>query len=153
MTLHSNTKCVSVCISRACTTQRMLSGSFEGQPAKERSILSVQHHVRQERRSDVQVSQSCSHHARKKQNKTSIIIRCASKVFSFRISRQIILSKLKSPHKAGALWFALFSVSRSSRKTALLVSSAQIVETRIHQSEDQPRKISGDTDPGCTAAN
>lgn len=37
---------------RACTTQRMLSGSFEGQPAKERSILSVQHHIRQERRSD-----------------------------------------------------------------------------------------------------
>lgn len=36
--------------SRACTTQRMLSGSFEGQPAKERSILSVQHHIRQERR-------------------------------------------------------------------------------------------------------
>ncbi|XP_076773601.1 sodium leak channel NALCN-like [Arvicanthis niloticus] len=29
----------------------MLSGSFEGQPAKERSILSVQHHIRQERRS------------------------------------------------------------------------------------------------------
>ncbi|KAH0624523.1 hypothetical protein JD844_032093 [Phrynosoma platyrhinos] len=28
----------------------MLSGSFEGQPAKERSILSVQHHIRQERR-------------------------------------------------------------------------------------------------------
>ncbi|XP_028446813.1 sodium leak channel NALCN isoform X3 [Perca flavescens] len=38
-------------ILRACTTQRMLSGSFEGQPAKERSILSVQHHIRQERRS------------------------------------------------------------------------------------------------------
>uniref|UniRef100_A0A3Q0SP05 Sodium leak channel, non-selective n=1 Tax=Amphilophus citrinellus TaxID=61819 RepID=A0A3Q0SP05_AMPCI len=38
-------------ILRACTTQRVLSGSFEGQPAKERSILSVQHHVRQERRS------------------------------------------------------------------------------------------------------
>lgn len=37
---------------RACTRQRMLSGSFEGQPAKERSILSVQHHIRQERRSD-----------------------------------------------------------------------------------------------------
>ena len=36
--------------SRACTRQRMLSGSFEGQPAKERSILSVQHHIRQERR-------------------------------------------------------------------------------------------------------
>uniref|UniRef100_A0A8C4GLC7 Sodium leak channel, non-selective n=1 Tax=Dicentrarchus labrax TaxID=13489 RepID=A0A8C4GLC7_DICLA len=36
---------------RACTRQRMLSGSFEGQPAKERSILSVQHHIRQERRS------------------------------------------------------------------------------------------------------
>ncbi len=36
----------------ACTRQRMLSGSFEGQPAKERSILSVQHHIRQERRSD-----------------------------------------------------------------------------------------------------
>ncbi|KAA8587919.1 hypothetical protein FQN60_001113 [Etheostoma spectabile] len=36
-------------ILRACTTQRMLSGSFEGQPAKERSILSVQHHIRQER--------------------------------------------------------------------------------------------------------
>ncbi|XP_028291438.1 sodium leak channel NALCN isoform X5 [Gouania willdenowi] len=36
---------------RACTTQRILSGSFEGQPAKERSILSVQHHIRQERRS------------------------------------------------------------------------------------------------------
>ncbi|RMC06780.1 hypothetical protein DUI87_16226 [Hirundo rustica rustica] len=35
---------------RACTRQRMLSGSFEGQPAKERSILSVQHHIRQERR-------------------------------------------------------------------------------------------------------
>ncbi|KAI3356427.1 hypothetical protein L3Q82_017640, partial [Scortum barcoo] len=35
----------------ACTRQRMLSGSFEGQPAKERSILSVQHHIRQERRS------------------------------------------------------------------------------------------------------
>lgn len=30
----------------------MLSGSFEGQPTKERSILSVQHHIRQERRSD-----------------------------------------------------------------------------------------------------
>uniref|UniRef100_A0A673CUG8 Sodium leak channel NALCN n=1 Tax=Sphaeramia orbicularis TaxID=375764 RepID=A0A673CUG8_9TELE len=43
-------KCVFV-ISRACTRQRMLSGSFEGQPAKERSILSVQHHIRQERRS------------------------------------------------------------------------------------------------------
>lgn len=28
----------------------MLSGSFEGQPTKERSILSVQHHIRQERR-------------------------------------------------------------------------------------------------------
>lgn len=39
-------------IFRACTRQRMLSGSFEGQPAKERSILSVQHHIRQERRSD-----------------------------------------------------------------------------------------------------
>uniref|UniRef100_A0A8C5EDD3 Sodium leak channel NALCN n=1 Tax=Gouania willdenowi TaxID=441366 RepID=A0A8C5EDD3_GOUWI len=39
-------------ILRACTTQRILSGSFEGQPAKERSILSVQHHIRQERRSD-----------------------------------------------------------------------------------------------------
>uniref|UniRef100_A0A3Q3XCD7 Ion transport domain-containing protein n=1 Tax=Mola mola TaxID=94237 RepID=A0A3Q3XCD7_MOLML len=38
-------------ILRACTRQRMLSGSFEGQPAKERSILSVQHHIRQERRS------------------------------------------------------------------------------------------------------
>uniref|UniRef100_I3JI82 Sodium leak channel NALCN n=1 Tax=Oreochromis niloticus TaxID=8128 RepID=I3JI82_ORENI len=38
-------------ILRACTTQRIQSGSFEGQPAKERSILSVQHHVRQERRS------------------------------------------------------------------------------------------------------
>uniref|UniRef100_A0A8C1Y9W2 Sodium leak channel NALCN n=1 Tax=Cyprinus carpio TaxID=7962 RepID=A0A8C1Y9W2_CYPCA len=38
-------------ILRACTTQRMLSGSFEGQPTKERSILSVQHHIRQERRS------------------------------------------------------------------------------------------------------
>ncbi|XP_028291437.1 sodium leak channel NALCN isoform X4 [Gouania willdenowi] len=38
-------------ILRACTTQRILSGSFEGQPAKERSILSVQHHIRQERRS------------------------------------------------------------------------------------------------------
>uniref|UniRef100_A0A3Q3A3Q0 Sodium leak channel NALCN n=1 Tax=Kryptolebias marmoratus TaxID=37003 RepID=A0A3Q3A3Q0_KRYMA len=38
-------------ILRACTTQRELSGSFEGQPAKERSILSVQHHIRQERRS------------------------------------------------------------------------------------------------------
>lgn len=37
---------------RACTRQRMLSGSFEGQPAKERSILSVQHHIRQERRSE-----------------------------------------------------------------------------------------------------
>ncbi|XP_046903725.1 sodium leak channel non-selective protein [Hypomesus transpacificus] len=37
-------------ILRACTRQRMLSGSFEGQPAKERSILSVQHHIRQERR-------------------------------------------------------------------------------------------------------
>lgn len=37
---------------RACTRQRMLSGSFEGQPTKERSILSVQHHIRQERRSD-----------------------------------------------------------------------------------------------------
>ncbi|GAB1299202.1 Sodium leak channel NALCN [Apodemus speciosus] len=36
---------------KACTRQRMLSGSFEGQPAKERSILSVQHHIRQERRS------------------------------------------------------------------------------------------------------
>lgn len=36
---------------RACTRQRMLSGSLEGQPAKERSILSVQHHIRQERRS------------------------------------------------------------------------------------------------------
>uniref|UniRef100_A0A672SP91 Sodium leak channel non-selective protein n=1 Tax=Sinocyclocheilus grahami TaxID=75366 RepID=A0A672SP91_SINGR len=31
--------------------QRMMSGSFEGQPTKERSILSVQHHIRQERRS------------------------------------------------------------------------------------------------------
>lgn len=39
-------------IPRACTRQRMLSGSFEGQPAKERSILSVQHHIRQERRYD-----------------------------------------------------------------------------------------------------
>uniref|UniRef100_A0A8C8MNY3 Sodium leak channel NALCN n=1 Tax=Oncorhynchus tshawytscha TaxID=74940 RepID=A0A8C8MNY3_ONCTS len=38
-------------ILRACTRQRMLSGSFEGQPLKERSILSVQHHIRQERRS------------------------------------------------------------------------------------------------------
>uniref|UniRef100_A0AAR2IUH1 Sodium leak channel NALCN n=1 Tax=Pygocentrus nattereri TaxID=42514 RepID=A0AAR2IUH1_PYGNA len=38
-------------ILRACTRQRMLSGSFEGQPTKERSILSVQHHIRQERRS------------------------------------------------------------------------------------------------------
>uniref|UniRef100_A0A1A8FDB8 Sodium leak channel NALCN n=2 Tax=Nothobranchius korthausae TaxID=1143690 RepID=A0A1A8FDB8_9TELE len=38
-------------ILRACTTQRVQSGSFEGQPAKERSILSVQHHIRQERRS------------------------------------------------------------------------------------------------------
>ncbi|KAM9343379.1 sodium leak channel NALCN isoform 3-T3 [Pholidichthys leucotaenia] len=38
-------------ILRACTRQRMLSGSFDGQPAKERSILSVQHHIRQERRS------------------------------------------------------------------------------------------------------
>uniref|UniRef100_A0A3B5MKK2 Sodium leak channel NALCN n=1 Tax=Xiphophorus couchianus TaxID=32473 RepID=A0A3B5MKK2_9TELE len=38
-------------ILRACTRQRILSGSFEGQPAKERSILSVQHHIRQERRS------------------------------------------------------------------------------------------------------
>ncbi|KAJ4932954.1 hypothetical protein JOQ06_029792 [Pogonophryne albipinna] len=38
-------------ILRACTTQRMLSGSTEGQPLKERSILSVQHHIRQERRS------------------------------------------------------------------------------------------------------
>uniref|UniRef100_A0A3P8V667 Sodium leak channel NALCN n=1 Tax=Cynoglossus semilaevis TaxID=244447 RepID=A0A3P8V667_CYNSE len=38
-------------ILRACTRQRMLSGSLEGQPAKERSILSVQHHIRQERRS------------------------------------------------------------------------------------------------------
>ncbi|XP_062389409.1 sodium leak channel non-selective protein [Sardina pilchardus] len=38
-------------ILRACTRQRMLSGSFEGAPAKERSILSVQHHIRQERRS------------------------------------------------------------------------------------------------------
>uniref|UniRef100_A0A8C7D909 Sodium leak channel NALCN n=1 Tax=Oncorhynchus kisutch TaxID=8019 RepID=A0A8C7D909_ONCKI len=37
-------------ILRACTRQRMLSGSFEGQPLKERSILSVQHHIRQERR-------------------------------------------------------------------------------------------------------
>lgn len=44
--------CLSVDVFRACTRQRMLSGSFEGQPAKERSILSVQHHVRQERRSD-----------------------------------------------------------------------------------------------------
>lgn len=41
-----------IAISRACTRQRMLSGSFEGQPAKERSILSVQHHIRQERRYD-----------------------------------------------------------------------------------------------------
>lgn len=40
----------SICLPRACTRQRMLSGSFEGQPAKERSILSVQHHIRQERR-------------------------------------------------------------------------------------------------------
>ncbi|MGH0143002.1 UNVERIFIED_CONTAM: hypothetical protein FKN15_037422 [Acipenser sinensis] len=38
-------------ILRACTRQRMLSGSLEGQSAKERSILSVQHHIRQERRS------------------------------------------------------------------------------------------------------
>ncbi|XP_061697803.1 sodium leak channel non-selective protein isoform X6 [Syngnathoides biaculeatus] len=38
-------------ILRACTRQRMLSGSLDGQPAKERSILSVQHHIRQERRS------------------------------------------------------------------------------------------------------
>uniref|UniRef100_A0A671QAW2 Sodium leak channel NALCN n=1 Tax=Sinocyclocheilus anshuiensis TaxID=1608454 RepID=A0A671QAW2_9TELE len=38
-------------ILRACTRQRMMSGSFEGQPTKERSILSVQHHIRQERRS------------------------------------------------------------------------------------------------------
>ncbi|XP_057708346.1 sodium leak channel non-selective protein isoform X2 [Corythoichthys intestinalis] len=38
-------------ILRACTRQRMLSGSLEGQPTKERSILSVQHHIRQERRS------------------------------------------------------------------------------------------------------
>ncbi|XP_076118657.1 sodium leak channel NALCN [Alosa pseudoharengus] len=38
-------------ILRACTRQRMLSGSLEGAPAKERSILSVQHHIRQERRS------------------------------------------------------------------------------------------------------
>ncbi|XP_063069681.1 sodium leak channel non-selective protein [Engraulis encrasicolus] len=38
-------------ILRACTRQRMLSGSLEGQPAKERSILGVQHHIRQERRS------------------------------------------------------------------------------------------------------
>ncbi|GAA6083992.1 sodium leak channel non-selective protein isoform X1 [Tachysurus ichikawai] len=37
--------------SEACTRQRMLSSSFEGQPTKERSILSVQHHIRQERRS------------------------------------------------------------------------------------------------------
>ncbi|XP_041934301.1 sodium leak channel non-selective protein [Alosa sapidissima] len=40
-------------ILRACTRQRMLSGSLEGAPAKERSILSVQHHIRQERRSDI----------------------------------------------------------------------------------------------------
>ena len=40
---------------RACTRQRMLSGSFEGQPTKERSILSVQHHIRQERRFDIYV--------------------------------------------------------------------------------------------------
>ncbi|XP_032878993.1 sodium leak channel non-selective protein isoform X2 [Amblyraja radiata] len=38
-------------IFRICTRQRLLGGSFEGQPAKERSILSVQHHIRQERRS------------------------------------------------------------------------------------------------------
>ncbi|XP_016408953.1 sodium leak channel non-selective protein-like [Sinocyclocheilus rhinocerous] len=38
-------------ILRACTRQRLMSGSFEGQPTKERSILSVQHHIRQERRS------------------------------------------------------------------------------------------------------
>lgn len=41
-----------IALPRACTRQRMLSGSFEGQPAKERSILSVQHHIRQERRYD-----------------------------------------------------------------------------------------------------
>lgn len=41
---------ITIFIFRACTRQRMLSGSFEGQPAKERSILSVQHHIRQERR-------------------------------------------------------------------------------------------------------
>lgn len=67
---------VSVGIARACTTQRMLSGSFEGQPAKERSILSVQHHVRQERRSDVQVSQSFCYHAKRIKN-TIIIIKSA----------------------------------------------------------------------------
>lgn len=48
---HIFTKSVT-CLCRACTRQRMLSGSFEGQPTKERSILSVQHHIRQERRSD-----------------------------------------------------------------------------------------------------
>uniref|UniRef100_A0A452HR28 Sodium leak channel NALCN n=1 Tax=Gopherus agassizii TaxID=38772 RepID=A0A452HR28_9SAUR len=42
---------ITIFLFRACTRQRMLSGSFEGQPAKERSILSVQHHIRQERRS------------------------------------------------------------------------------------------------------
>uniref|UniRef100_A0A3B4G165 Sodium leak channel NALCN n=1 Tax=Pundamilia nyererei TaxID=303518 RepID=A0A3B4G165_9CICH len=43
--------CIVSVFPSACTTQRIQSGSFEGQPAKERSILSVQHHVRQERRS------------------------------------------------------------------------------------------------------
>lgn len=54
-------ECVSysVCF-RACTRQRMLSGSFEGQPLKERSILSVQHHIRQERRSCTHTSM-CTH--------------------------------------------------------------------------------------------
>lgn len=50
-------------VSRACTRQRMLSGSFEGQPTKERSILSVQHHIRQERRwGDNMNTLSHSHH-------------------------------------------------------------------------------------------
>lgn len=50
--LSTDTEKTLVLFPRACTRQRILSGSFEGQPAKERSILSVQHHIRQERRSD-----------------------------------------------------------------------------------------------------
>uniref|UniRef100_A0A8C4QUY6 Ion transport domain-containing protein n=1 Tax=Eptatretus burgeri TaxID=7764 RepID=A0A8C4QUY6_EPTBU len=38
-------------ILRACVQQRVMGGSSEAQPAKDRSMLSMQHHIRQERRS------------------------------------------------------------------------------------------------------